>query len=72
VVTRPDRAWARSSSCKPLETERRIETVVLTSQYAEEVEKASMEVVGRRGGEGPRIAAARRLQAGPQVSAECL
>ena len=25
MVTRPDQAWARSSSCKPLETERRLE-----------------------------------------------
>ena len=50
--------------------------IVLTSQYAEDLENAPMEVWGRRGGEGPRCYklrwAARGLWVGLQASATFL
>ena len=53
------RAWARFSSCKPLDTNGGLNDIVLTVQYAENLENAPMVRAagqqGRRRGRGPRL-----------------
>jgi len=55
------RSWAGSSGCKPLDAERGLESIVRTSQYAEDIDGTPMEDRGgeETGGEGSKAVQSR-------------
>jgi len=73
VVTWSKRAWARSSSCKPLDAERGLKSIVRISQHAEDLDNTPLEgqggeETGEQEGEGSKAESRRVWAAGWDTS----